>query len=148
MPYTAVIPLTFVVLVGMIKEGIEDLQRTLADQQSNNKRFTVIRGVGKWTKIRSADLRSGYILRLKEGDVLPADCVALCSSDAEGRSYIQTAQLDGETNLKARHCAKVTQPLYTPYLSQLVTESIPSLPTGSAGKSLSALWLNCVVPYC
>lgn len=44
----------------------------------------------------------GDILRLENNEELPADVVILASSEEEGRCFVETSNLDGETNLKRR----------------------------------------------
>ena len=45
------------------------------------------------------------VVRVKDREEIPADIVCLASSDSEGKCYIETANIDGETNLKLRKCA-------------------------------------------
>ncbi len=53
----------------------------------------------------------GDLLRLRNGDDIPADIVLLSSSDPDNLCYVETANLDGETNLKPKYCHKATADL-------------------------------------
>ncbi|KAH8695037.1 phospholipid-translocating P-type ATPase domain-containing protein [Talaromyces proteolyticus] len=51
----------------------------------------------------------GDFVRLYNGDQIPADIVIISSSDPDGACYVETKNLDGETNLKVRqalHCGR------------------------------------------
>ncbi|CAK7208943.1 phospholipid transporting ATPase [Sporothrix bragantina] len=48
------------------------------------------------------DLQVGDFVRIYNDDELPADIVVLATSDPDGGCYIETKNLDGETNLKFR----------------------------------------------
>lgn len=50
----------------------------------------------------------GDIVLLRENDQVPADIVVLSTSDANGICYVETKNLDGETNLKPRKSLKAT----------------------------------------
>ncbi|RCH93898.1 hypothetical protein CU098_001750, partial [Rhizopus stolonifer] len=53
-------------------------------------------------KSLSKDVRVGDFILLRNGDSLPADAVLLSTSDKEGICFVETKDLDGETNLKPR----------------------------------------------
>ncbi|CAB1325643.1 unnamed protein product, partial [Coregonus sp. 'balchen'] len=50
----------------------------------------------------------GELVKAANGDHLPADLVILSSSEPQGMCYIETSNLDGETNLKIRQGLQIT----------------------------------------
>ena len=65
-------------------------------------------GTAKWERTLWKKLEVGDIVLLKEDDQIPADIVVLSSSDPEGVCFVETKNLDGETNLKPRRSLKAT----------------------------------------
>jgi len=70
----------------------------LSDQRHAASR--VLRSVSEQPAWR--DLRVGDIVLVKEGDELPADVLILGTSEEGGKCFTETANLDGETNLKRK----------------------------------------------
>ncbi|KAI0124735.1 hypothetical protein BJ170DRAFT_726371 [Xylariales sp. AK1849] len=52
------------------------------------------------------NIQVGDFVRLYNDDELPADIVVLSTSDADGACYVETKNLDGETNLKVRQALR------------------------------------------
>lgn len=59
-------------------------------------------GTAKWERTLWKKLEVGDIVLLRDHDQIPADIVVLSTSDADGLCYVETKNLDGETNLKPR----------------------------------------------
>ena len=54
------------------------------------------------------ELRVGDIVKVCKDEYFPADLVLLSSSHEDGVCYVETMNLDGETNLKLKHALDVT----------------------------------------
>ncbi|TIA90033.1 hypothetical protein E3P99_01747 [Wallemia hederae] len=65
-------------------------------------------GTAKWEKTFWKKLQVGDFVLLREDDQIPADLVLLSTSDADGMAFVETKNLDGETNLKPKKCLKAT----------------------------------------
>jgi phospholipid-transporting ATPase len=48
----------------------------------------------------------GDIIKVNEDEMIPADIVILHTSDPKGCCYVETKNLDGETNLKMKNAHK------------------------------------------
>jgi len=48
----------------------------------------------------------GDFIKLRSDEIIPADLLLLSTSDANSICHIETANLDGETNLKQREVVK------------------------------------------
>lgn len=65
-------------------------------------------GTARWERTLWKKLEVGDIVLLRDDDQIPADIVVLSTSDADGLCYVETKNLDGETNLKPRKSLKAT----------------------------------------
>ncbi|KTW27436.1 hypothetical protein T552_02414 [Pneumocystis carinii B80] len=52
------------------------------------------------------NIRVGDFVRLRGDDLIPADILILATSESDGACYVETKNLDGETNLKLRHALR------------------------------------------
>ncbi|XP_071990428.1 phospholipid-transporting ATPase IB isoform X2 [Engystomops pustulosus] len=108
--YTTLVPLIFILTVAGIKEIIEDYKRHKADNTVNKKRTIVLRG-GTWQNVIWREVAVGDIVKVTNGQHLPADMIILSSSEPQAMCYIETSNLDGETNLKIRQGLPATSNL-------------------------------------
>lgn len=60
----------------------------------------------RYKKVAWKDVRVGDLLHLSNNEVIPADILMLRSSDPQGLCYIDTCDLDGESNLKQRQVVR------------------------------------------
>ena len=111
--FSTAIPLSVVLIVAAIKEILEDLKRHNLDTQVNNRDCKVFRG-SEFIVKRWKELQVGDIVRLEDRNYFPADLVLLSSSEPDALCYIETANLDGETNLKIRQGIDETAHLTSP----------------------------------
>ncbi|TQS39159.1 hypothetical protein Golomagni_00321, partial [Golovinomyces magnicellulatus] len=111
--YTTIGPLVLVLLVSAGKELIEDYKRKTSDQSLNNSKARVLKD-GLFQEKKWLDVSVGDILRVESEEAFPADIVLLASSEPEGLCYIETANLDGETNLKIKQAIPETCVMVSP----------------------------------
>ena len=52
------------------------------------------------------EIRVGNVVKVNDGEQIPADMITLQSSDPKGVLYVETKGLDGETNLKIKNVHK------------------------------------------
>ena len=97
-------PLSVVVIVNSIKDFYEDWKRKKSDDEENNRKVEVYDlDKEKFILKKWKDIFVGNILKVKKGEYFPADCVLISSTDRKTHGcYIETKNLDGETNLKLK----------------------------------------------
>ncbi|KAJ3331183.1 hypothetical protein HDU76_003844 [Blyttiomyces sp. JEL0837] len=128
--YTTIFPLTAFVGLAMLKEGWEDYARHKQDALENGRKARRLRffdptketptGEGMqtleanpkvgviWEEIAWKDLRVGDLVKVEQDEPIPADIVLLGSSQDNGICYIETSNLDGESNLKIKQSLAIT----------------------------------------
>lgn len=105
--YTTIVPLGIVLAVSAVKEAIEDHRRKVADQSLNLSKSRVLTG-STFQETKWVNVSVGDIVRVESEEPFPADLVLLASSEPDGLCYIETANLDGETNLKIKQAIPET----------------------------------------
>ncbi|KAK8953038.1 Phospholipid-transporting ATPase 1 [Platanthera guangdongensis] len=95
-------PLLFVLCVTAIKDGYEDWRRHRSDRNENN-RVAHVYQFGLFRKKTWKNIHAGEVVKIFCDESIPCDMVLLGTSDPNGVAYIQTMNLDGESNLKTRY---------------------------------------------
>uniref|UniRef100_W8BEM1 Phospholipid-transporting ATPase n=1 Tax=Ceratitis capitata TaxID=7213 RepID=W8BEM1_CERCA len=102
-PVTTAIPLIGVLTLTAVKDAYDDIQRHLSDSQVNNRRSKTLRN-GQLVDAKWSGVQVGDVIRLENNQFVAADILLLTTSEPNGLCFIETAELDGETNLKCKQC--------------------------------------------
>ncbi|KDQ53432.1 hypothetical protein JAAARDRAFT_137304 [Jaapia argillacea MUCL 33604] len=125
-PYTTIAPLAVVLLASAFKEVQEDLKRHRSDAELNASHAKILSADGSFVDKKWKDIQVGDVVRLESDDFIPADLVLISSSEPEGLCYIETSNLDGETNLKIKQASPQTSSLTSPHLVTTLHGSLRS----------------------
>ncbi|KAK3330993.1 hypothetical protein B0H66DRAFT_84405 [Apodospora peruviana] len=90
-----------------------------------------ISGKARFHKDAWKNLVVGDFVRIYNDDELPADIIILATSDPDGQCYVETKNLDGETNLKVRtaaRCGRTLKHARDCERAQFIVESEPPQP--------------------
>ncbi|CAG8472503.1 26679_t:CDS:2 [Dentiscutata erythropus] len=116
--FTTLIPLSVFLSIAMAHEGFDDYRRHKQDTIENNNECSVLNvyrsndvtssRLGVWRKTKWKSLRVGDLVSVKAQEWVPADLLLLHSKGEKGACFVETAALDGETNLKQKQALKDT----------------------------------------
>ncbi|KAK6150195.1 hypothetical protein DH2020_017720 [Rehmannia glutinosa] len=107
-PVSVIAPLVFVVGISMLKEAVEDWHRFLQDIKVNSRKVKVHIGNGLFMHKSWQSLLVGDIVKVTKNEYFPSDLLLLSSSYEDGLCYVETMNLDGETNLKPKRSLETT----------------------------------------
>ncbi|KAK4509260.1 uncharacterized protein ATC70_007610 [Mucor velutinosus] len=97
-------------LVKSTSEADDEKKRTKAAAASSARQPLDKR----WRRTLWEDIKVGDFVVLRNDDAIPADIVVLSSSEPDGLCYVETQNLDGETNLKIKRSLQATNEISTP----------------------------------
>lgn len=127
--YGTLLPLTVILIFTGIKEVIEDQKRHFQDRLINTCKVLVLQS-GKFVTTQWRHVKMGDIVKVVNKEFFPADLVLISSSEDDGQCYIETSQLDGETNLKIRQAIPETSTISTAQqlesLQGVITTELPN----------------------
>ncbi|KAJ3108422.1 hypothetical protein HDU97_001129 [Phlyctochytrium planicorne] len=136
--FTTIFPLSIFVIFSMAREAYDDYFRHKHDAAENNgpvrrlkvnhspgakRRHTLTRHNNEhemaimesssnisacWEEVHCKALQVGDIISVKDREFIPADLIVLATTNENGTCFIETSNLDGETNLKLRQALKST----------------------------------------
>lgn len=105
---SAIVPLLMVLVISGAREAVEDFLRYLSDKDINHSETHVLRD-GGFKTLQWDQVLVGDVIRLEKNEQIPADIVMLSTSEPDGVAYVDTCNLDGETNLKVKQSLPQTK---------------------------------------
>jgi len=121
-----------VLFFTMLKEAYEDYWRHRQDTIVNNASTARLdRASQSFHPIKTQEVAVGDIVQVKGNQPIPADIVLLTCSNPQGLSFVNTMNLDGETNLKERTANENIKKLSIPELCTLKLDLDCDLPNPS-----------------
>ncbi|XP_042540962.1 phospholipid-transporting ATPase IK-like [Dipodomys spectabilis] len=105
--FTLFAPLVCLLFIRAIRDLVDDIGRHRSDRAINNRPCQILRRKRfKWKKWE--DICVGDVVCLKKDSIVPADLLLLVSTEPSSLCYVETADIDGETNLKFKQALTVT----------------------------------------
>ena len=108
---SSLIPFIMVISIGIILDLIEELKRYRNDILTNSTIAKVYKSQ-KFRNVKWSDIKVGNLIKVKKNEIIPADLLVICSSNIDGTYYLQTSNLDGESNLKESEAISDTQKIF------------------------------------
>ncbi|XP_006898051.1 PREDICTED: probable phospholipid-transporting ATPase IK [Elephantulus edwardii] len=100
-------PLVCLLVIRAVRDLVDDIGRHRSDTAINNRPCQVlVRKRFLWRKWK--DLCVGDVVCLHKDSIVPADMLLLASTEPSSLCYVETADIDGETNLKFRQALSIT----------------------------------------
>ncbi|XP_056428393.1 phospholipid-transporting ATPase IK [Hyla sarda] len=108
LPWSAImLPLLFLLVIRGTKDLHDDIARHRSDKAINSRQCEILKEKRFfWEQWK--DIQVGDIIRLQRDDFVPADLLLLYTSEPNSLCYVETADIDGETNLKFKQALLVT----------------------------------------
>ncbi|XP_033937519.1 phospholipid-transporting ATPase IC isoform X2 [Pseudochaenichthys georgianus] len=115
--YITILPLLIVLSVRGLKDLANDMARRRSDSEINSRPCDVLDSQS-FNRAQWKDVCVGDVLRIHKDQVIPADLLILCSSEPHSLCYVETADIDGECNLKFRQALSATHNQLTSHPSE------------------------------
>uniref|UniRef100_A0A8K9UJ03 Phospholipid-transporting ATPase n=1 Tax=Oncorhynchus mykiss TaxID=8022 RepID=A0A8K9UJ03_ONCMY len=136
--FTTIVPLVLVLSITAVKDATDDYVSVC-----HTHTHTLGLQKEKWMNVRVGD-----IIKLENNQFVAADLLLLSSSEPHSLCYIETAELDGETNMKVRQSLSVTAELGDPNsLASFDGEVVCEPPNNKLDRFCGLLcWRDCKYP--
>ena len=101
---TTVISLGIFVSFSIITSTMKMFKQKKKDDSENDRIVQVWSHHGAWESVAAKHLACGNVIKVSDGEVLPADSIAFYTADYSANFYLNTAALDGEQVPKCKLC--------------------------------------------
>ncbi len=109
---TMLFPLSIILVLSMVKDIYEDCKRHRQDKKENYQKVEKYNvSTKEFEETIWKELLVGDIIKLVSDKFFPADLLLLNSSEPNGSCFVETKDLDGESNMKVKTCNIVLQKL-------------------------------------
>ncbi|XP_054835635.1 phospholipid-transporting ATPase IK [Eublepharis macularius] len=105
--FALLLPISILLGIRGIRDLTDDIARHRSDGEINSRSCEILTG-GSFCKKQWRDICVGDIVCLRKNSFVPADLLLLSSSEPSSLCYVETMDIDGETNLKYRQALLVT----------------------------------------
>uniref|UniRef100_A0A0N5AZW4 Phospholipid-transporting ATPase n=1 Tax=Syphacia muris TaxID=451379 RepID=A0A0N5AZW4_9BILA len=140
--FTTAVPFIIILTASALKEIFEDIKRSRSDKEINNFETKILEN-GQWKKTKWKKVVVGSIVRIENDEFFPADLLLLSSSEKYALSYIETSNLDGETNLKIKQGLECTsEKTEIEQLSELTCEICCEQPNKNVNQFIGTLYIG------
>ncbi|CAD8053969.1 unnamed protein product [Paramecium primaurelia] len=95
-------PLAMMMSISILKDAIEEYSRYKSDQEENNRKSHKYYE-NQFIECNWKDIYQADIILVMENESIPCDILILSSNYQGGIAYVETKQIDGETNLKQKY---------------------------------------------
>jgi magnesium-transporting ATPase (P-type) len=134
-PVTSWAPLIFVLSVTAVREAMEDYKRGKSDTELNFRNTLLYKADTRtFVEIFWKDVRVGDVVKVVNNEFIPSDIVLLGCSEPSDIAYVETANLDGETNLKPKNCVNADSKVLSYDWSALNSTVVCPLPNNDIFK--------------
>ncbi|CBY21145.1 unnamed protein product [Oikopleura dioica] len=106
-PFLSLVPVICILAFTSIKDAVEDYRRHLSDVEINSQLCLVKTSEEQTVRKTWDSLKVGDIIQIGLNEEIPADCLLISSSNDTNICFLETANLDGETNLKQKDVVDV-----------------------------------------
>ncbi|CAH8824899.1 unnamed protein product [Trichobilharzia szidati] len=122
-------PLSFVLLVSLLKDAIYDILRHRRDKQVNERKYPVMvidqeSNTLQWKLIQSKHITVGDVIMCKNDEEFPCDLIILATSSNDCSCRLTTVNLDGESTIKTHYSILDTHNIYKNYLNDSIIYSL------------------------
>uniref|UniRef100_A0A2K5YDP4 Phospholipid-transporting ATPase n=1 Tax=Mandrillus leucophaeus TaxID=9568 RepID=A0A2K5YDP4_MANLE len=100
-------PMVCLLFIRATRDLVDDIGRHKSDRTINNRPCQILMGKS-FKRKKWQNLCVGDVVCLHKDNIVPADMLLLASTEPSSLCYVETVDIDGETNLKFRQALMVT----------------------------------------